>query len=202
MGRRPDAIEALEKAVALKPTADTYSNLGTLYFFEKRYPEAVQTYEKAVEMGGHVAVTWGNLGDAYRYVPGLKEKAAGAYEKAIELTRIALGRNPRDGELHQTLARYLALVGRREEALDESQKAAEMAPENPYVIELDVQIHEVLDMRAEAFKALEKIARTGGSLEMIEDNPDLAGLRSDPRYAKLLKVAAAASEALKKRPGA
>ncbi|MBV9574448.1 MAG: protein kinase, partial [Acidobacteriales bacterium] len=50
LGQWNDAIPSLQKALRLEPTSDTYSNLGTAYFFLKRNDEAIRMFEKAVEV--------------------------------------------------------------------------------------------------------------------------------------------------------
>jgi len=44
------AIPQFQKALTITPDSFSYSNLGTAYFFLKRYDESVKMYEKATEM--------------------------------------------------------------------------------------------------------------------------------------------------------
>jgi len=181
------AVQATEKALSIKATREVYNNLGTYYFFEKRYADAVRTYEQAVELGRKNPSIWGNLADAYRYVPGLEAKAKQAYEEAIVLAREGLSRNPKDEGLLRRSARYCAQLGFQEEALAEIRKARELAPNNALVLESSIQVYELLGKRNEAIQALEDLVRTGGSLQMIVLSPDLEKFRRDPRYAAIMK---------------
>ncbi len=183
----PQAIQTTEKALSIKATSPVYNNLGTYYFLEKRYAEAVRAFEQAVELGKKVPSTWGNLADAYRYVPGLEGKAAQAYEEAIALAREGLSHNPKDWQLLRRLARYHAQLGFRTEALTEIGKARELAPKNALVLESSVQVYELLGMRDEALRALEELVLAEGSLQMIALSPDLEKFRRDPRYAAIMK---------------
>jgi tetratricopeptide (TPR) repeat protein len=183
----PQAIQMTEKALSIKATSQVYTNLGTYYFLAKRYEDAVRMFERAVEMGREIPKSWGNLADAYRYVPGLKDKAKPAYEEAIRLAREGLARNPKDYELLRRLARYHAYLRFRTEALDEIRQARELAPQNAFVLETAVEAYEILGEREEALRALEEMVRAEGSLQSIVLSPDLAKLRSDPRYAAIMK---------------
>lgn len=183
----PQAIQMTEKALSIKPTWMVYNNLGTFYFLERRYADAVRAFEQAVEMGNKIPATWGNLADAYRHVPELKDKAKPAYEQAIRLARQALTQNPKDFDLLRRLARYHSYLGFREEALAEIQQARQLAPQNALVLESSVEAYEIIGEREEALRALEEMVHTEGSLQMIVLSPDLESLRSDPQYAAIMK---------------
>ena len=58
------SIPHFQKALTITPDSETYSNLGTAYFFLKRYDESVKMYQKAAEMTPNDEVLFGNLGDA------------------------------------------------------------------------------------------------------------------------------------------
>jgi serine/threonine protein kinase/tetratricopeptide (TPR) repeat protein len=82
-GKWSESIPQFQKALTLAPDADTYSNLGTAFFFLGRYDEAAKMYEKALQMSGSPdEVSWGNLGNVYRGL-GQTDKARSAYKKAI-----------------------------------------------------------------------------------------------------------------------
>jgi tetratricopeptide (TPR) repeat protein len=49
VGKWSEAIPPFQKALALAPDSPTYSNLGTAYFFLRRYEEAAKMYEKSVQ---------------------------------------------------------------------------------------------------------------------------------------------------------
>lgn len=52
MGDTASARAVFDKSVAIKPDAFTYSNMGTIYFYQRRYADAMATmYEEAIELG-------------------------------------------------------------------------------------------------------------------------------------------------------
>ncbi|MBN1939747.1 MAG: protein kinase, partial [Candidatus Aminicenantes bacterium] len=180
-GRNGEAVQMFQRSLEIKPTADAYSNLGTAFFFDRKYEGAAEMYEKAITLEAGRPVLWGNLGDAYRYVLGGEDKARRAYETAVRLTRDALSLNPVSGNSHKSLARYLVFLGGTDEALVEIARARELLPENPDVLETAVLVYESAGLRDKALEALGGLVKAG-SVELVEINPDLADLRKDARY--------------------
>ncbi len=185
LGRNGEAVEMFQRSLGIKPTAEAYSNLGTVFFFDRKYAEAAEMYEKAIALGANQPVFWGNLADACRFVPGKEEKSRRAYETAVRLTREDIAVNPVNGNFHKSLARYLALLGEKSEALAEIARARELLPESTDVLETAVQVYELSGLRDKALEALGALARTG-SVKLAVVNPDLAELRKDPRYRAMI----------------
>ncbi|MCK4942978.1 MAG: tetratricopeptide repeat protein, partial [Candidatus Aminicenantes bacterium] len=117
-----------EKAIQLKPSAINYSNMGTMLFYQNRFSEARDLYEKAIELGSNEWITWGNLGDSYRYIKGHETQARNAYEKAIKLTEKELKGNEKSATLISTLALYLAKLGNFDQAILKIDQALKQAP--------------------------------------------------------------------------
>jgi serine/threonine-protein kinase len=187
-GRWDDAAAMMKKALAIKPTALGYTNLGTLYFFQGHYSDAVPLMEKAVEMDPAEYRYWGNLGDAYRWTPDYKSKAAGAYKKAIELARQTGNNGAGDADLHATLAGYCAKLPNVTKALAEIAQARRLAPMNPRVLFQSALVYEISGKREQAIGALELSLQAGYSIDEIRTEPELTALRKDPRYLRLDKA--------------
>ena len=62
-----ECIPAFQKSLELEQHSATYSNLGTAYFYLKRYDDAIKMFEKALEMNPNYELAMGNLADAYRW---------------------------------------------------------------------------------------------------------------------------------------
>jgi Flp pilus assembly protein TadD len=106
-------------------------------------------------------------------------KAAGLADQKLKI-------NPNDGSLHKRLARFQSLVGNPAAALAEIEKALKMMPGNSAVWETAIEVYERAGRRVQALQAARKLFEMGGSLELIEKNPDLAALCRDERFAKLV----------------
>ena len=111
LDRYDEAAASFQRALAIRPTGAVYRNLGTLFFFQGRYRDAVSAFQKAVDLGANSYLSWGNLADAMRWTSGYQTKAPDAYRKAIALAKEATNKNPKDAELASTIATYLAKSG-------------------------------------------------------------------------------------------
>jgi tetratricopeptide (TPR) repeat protein len=180
------SIPMFEKSLAILTTPGACSNLGTAFFFKKRFADAARQYQQAIDLGSNDEDIWGNLGDSYRYVPGAGEKARQAYVQAGALSEQKLKINPNDGNLHKRLARFQALIGNRAAALVEIEKALSLMPANAFVWETAVEVYERAGQRGQALEAARKLFDMGGSLELIGKNPDLTLLCRDARFIALL----------------
>lgn len=85
LGRHSEAIEASRKAVNLRPSAESYFNIGLAHFYLKQYREATENYRQAIRLDPY------NAADAY-YAMGLVFRDWGrpdeeiqAYKQAIRL---------------------------------------------------------------------------------------------------------------------
>jgi tetratricopeptide (TPR) repeat protein len=176
-----------EKSLAMRPTPEAYSNLGTLYIMQRRYAEAVPILENAIKMGTASHQIWGNLGEAYSQTPSLAAKAPEAYSMAVKQAEQRLSVNPKDARVRASLAGYLAVLGRKREALAQIEQARRLAPDNQNVLFRSALVYESAGQRDQALRALDAAIANGYSPAEIEGARDLAELRNDPRYRKLVK---------------
>jgi tetratricopeptide (TPR) repeat protein len=85
LGRHGEAIEASKKAVSLRPSAESYFNIGLASYYLKNYREAAENYRQAIRLDPY------NAADAH-YALGLvyrdwnrPEDEIQAYKQAIKL---------------------------------------------------------------------------------------------------------------------
>ena len=95
LGRHSEAIEASKKAVSLRPSAESYFNLGLANYYLKQYREAAENYRQAIRLDpynaadahyalGLVYRDWGRTDDeiqAYKQAIRLKPDYVSAYER-------------------------------------------------------------------------------------------------------------------------
>ena len=182
MGRDDDAVATLQRALEIKPSADTFTNLGTIVFYQGHYGQAVDAFEKAVNIGANQFDNWANLGDAYRWTPGNREKSKQPYQEAIRLVGLEIAKDPKSMELHADLAMYLAKSGDTERALKEIAPVTNVNTQDPAVLYNTAIVYEICGKRDKALNALDQFVRRGGSLNDIKTEPEFVSLRSDPRY--------------------
>ena len=85
LGKHAEALEASKKAVSLRPSAESYFNIGLASFYLKQYKEAAEAYRQSIKLDPY------NSADAY-YALGLvyrdwskPEDEIQAYKQAIRL---------------------------------------------------------------------------------------------------------------------
>jgi tetratricopeptide (TPR) repeat protein len=85
LGRHVEALEASKKAVNLRPSAESYFNIGLASFYLKQYKEAVDGYRQSIKLDPfNSADTYYALGLVYRDWGKVDEEVQ-AYKQAIKL---------------------------------------------------------------------------------------------------------------------
>jgi serine/threonine-protein kinase len=186
LDRTDEAVSTLQRAIEIQPEAVHYTNLGTLRFFQGRYADAARAFERAVEMAPNRYRNWGNLGDAYRWSPGEKAKAPAAYERGIDVLRQQIALKPQDPDLRSTLALYLAKSGKKDDATTELSALDWKKTKSGAVLFRVAVAYEVSGRRDEAIEALGASVKAGYSLREVRDEAELASLRNDVRYHRLI----------------
>jgi tetratricopeptide (TPR) repeat protein len=185
LGRYTEADKALQKVIAIAPSAAAYSNLGTSQFAQHRYGAAVMWFEKAVKLSSNDDRLWRNLGDAYAKVAALANKAPDAYRHAIALAQKQVNVNPSNADARTALALYYAKVGDRTHALANLQISADNAALSSEIELRVADTYELMGDRNRAFEWLATAIRSGLSFKQIEDDPDLEQLRRDSQFTEL-----------------
>ena len=190
---RPDeAASILQRALEVRPSAPTYTNLGTIRFFQGRYTDAVLAFEKAVELGATSHQFWGNLGDGYRWAPGRRQDAPAAYRRAVDLIQPQLATKPGDADLQTRHALYLIKLGDRESALEAVAGIADRPDLTAQMLYRLTVIYELADERDRALAALQRALKAGYAAKDLANEPELTALRTDARYYRVLDAAAMA----------
>ena len=187
MSRDDLSEEMFLKSIAIKPNANACSNLGSMYFYQRRYSDSVAMFEEAVNLDKEDYRIWANLADAYRYTPGYQEKSPESYKHAIQLAEELLQIKQFDSHLHSNLAYYHAVLGNNKKALSEILKARELAPNDVWVLIDCVKAFELINQRDKALECLDVYIQSGGPMEEVYKEPDLSKLRTDPRFQQLVE---------------
>ena len=83
-GKRLEAVEAIQHALAIRPDADGFYNLGVMFSEQRRYLDAVGCYRDSLRHRPNDVDTYNNLGNALKDLGELNE-AAECYQKAIRI---------------------------------------------------------------------------------------------------------------------
>jgi len=124
MGRSHDAVELIEKSLALVPdVADWYNNLGIVLQGSGHLDKAIETYHRAIAIDPGHANAHSNLGVLLR-ATGKPDAAEAAYRTAIRL-------DPEHIDAHTNLGVLLYGLKRREEAVACFCRVITLRPKHP-----------------------------------------------------------------------
>ncbi len=101
LGRHAEAIEASKKAVSLRPSSESYFNIGLASYYLKNYREAAENYRQSIKLDPY------NAADAY-YALGLVYRDWGRPEEEIQAYKQAIRLKPDYTSAYERLgSRYL-----------------------------------------------------------------------------------------------
>ncbi|WP_371765372.1 protein kinase [Massilia sp.] len=183
--RADEAARILQQGLQLRPNFVLYTNLGNVLFLRGDYIGAADAFKEAVSSpygapGNYLA--WANLGDTLLWIPGRRQEARQAYDKARRLLETRLQRAPNDVVLVSRMGLYSARAGDEAGALPLARHAVELAPGSADVQFRASLTYELLGQRALALEAISKALRLGYPREYVDAEPDLVDLRRDRDY--------------------
>ncbi len=101
LGKHAEALEASKRAVVLRPSAESYFNIGLANFYLKQYKEASEAYRQSIKLDPY------NAADAY-YALGLVYRDWGKADEEIQAYKAAIRLRPDYTVAYERLgARYL-----------------------------------------------------------------------------------------------
>jgi len=182
MRRFDEAVAESKRAVELEPTSVFYNrNVAMMLYYARRYDEAIEQCRKTLELDPTMPTVYGWLGNAY-WQKGLYEQAI---EADLKRREIVVGS---DLETAAALKAAYAASGWRgylRKQLDLAEERAKQRYINPFVFARD---YALLGETDQAFSWLEKSQEEHGWwITTLNADPAFDGLRSDPRYANLLR---------------
>lgn len=123
-----------EKALRIKPNyPEAINNLGTIYYAQRNYKQAVKLYRRALKSMPRSATVYNNLGAAY-FAQGKFDRGAAAYRSAFSIDPAvfstasyqgiaALGSAQQQAEQNYCLAELFARAGMMDRAVQYLRKA-------------------------------------------------------------------------------
>jgi TolB-like protein/Tfp pilus assembly protein PilF len=181
MGRYEEGFTEVKRAVRLDPHPMTFQILGSILFFAaRRFNQAVEQFEKALEADARFAQAHSMLGLTYAYLSKPESGIAHA-RRAVELSKGA-------PFFVAMLGGVYAAAGYREEAqniLDQLQELAKQRYVQPYAVGV---LCAALGKKNEALRWLETACMGHDPLMVcLKTDPRFDNLRSDPRLQDLLR---------------
>ncbi len=183
-GKYQEAIPYYQKCLQIQPYWSTYGNLGTAYFFLKQYPNAVQAFEKAIELNPNDTLTMVNLADGYR-ATGQLDKASATYQQAISVGFKELETNPQNADVLDAIALSYAKLGKAKEADSFMTRARGIDKKNVGFIYDQARMNAQLGRSKEALKSLREAIENNYSCQYVAGDPDLESIRSTDEFKAL-----------------
>jgi Flp pilus assembly protein TadD len=111
------------------------------------------------------------------------------YKQAISLADKQLKVNPRDADVLSSLALWHSRIGDAVEARRFLGAALQASPNDVDILRIACLVHLEAGEKKESIKWLEKAVRAGYPREQLAANPELASLRSEPEFGRLVAEA-------------
>src|SRR5688500_4263181 len=156
LGRHAEAIEASKKAVSLRPSAESYFNIGLASYYLKQYRESAEAYRASIRLDpynaadayyalGLVYRDWGKADEeiqAYKQAIKLKPDYISAYERlgsryfrskkcaeAAEIYKQLSSLKPADATANNSLGETYLEMSKFNEALENFRQAIRLKPD-------------------------------------------------------------------------
>ena len=192
MGELDKADEALTKALKLGPDSwEVNREAARIYYFQRRLNDAVRHYEKAVELDENDYHSWGMLASAYEAM-GNREGLLHAAKMVVTRSERVIAQDPTNSAALGIGASGLAILGERDRFDEWVERALLLSPDNQimrYNFACAIAVYwkdknRALDLLEPVFKW-----QPSNMLRNIVTDPDLDGLRCEPRFQKMLETA-------------
>jgi TolB-like protein/DNA-binding winged helix-turn-helix (wHTH) protein/Tfp pilus assembly protein PilF len=182
LGRLSDSVREMKRAQELDPLSPTNNTaLGMILVYARQFPASLDYCYRAAELAPNEAPVQENLAIAYA-LNGMYQQAIEHYQRVGEL-------NPeRKGDTLAWVATVLVSAGRKPEAdsmMPEILGLATAGKADPYNIAV---LYAARGEKKSAFEWFAKALETGQMISpLIRYDPQLDALRSDNRFAALLR---------------
>jgi tetratricopeptide (TPR) repeat protein len=121
LGRHAEALEASKKAVNLRPSAESYFNIGLANFYLKQYKEAAEAYRQSIRIDPY------NSADAY-YALGLVYRDWGKADDEIQAYKQAIRLRPDYTDAYERLGSRYMKSKKFNEAIDVFRQISTLKP--------------------------------------------------------------------------
>ena len=180
-----ESIAEAQRAQELDPLSpEIVAQAGIVYLYTRRYDESIVQYHKALDLNPNLPVVRALLSWSYA-MKGMYPQALAEYDKIADTDKAVAAENQ---FVASGLGWVYAVSGRRAEALKIAQELKDLSSRTYVDFYPLGGIYAGLGDKDEAFRLLEKgYAEHSATMPWLAIDVYWYGLRSDPRYADLLR---------------
>jgi TolB-like protein/Flp pilus assembly protein TadD len=187
-GKLEEASASSRKAIELDPDDFiAHWTLGRIHFTNGELEQALGPFRRVIELKPGFYAAYADVAQTCAGL-GMKAEAEEASRQLLELLPNYLLQNPDDSRARMYYAITLAEKGRKEEAIDEGNKALELSPGDPMMLYNCACLYSQLGEVGRAVETLRQ-AIAGGyeNFGWMKHDPDLDALRADPGFMALVE---------------
>jgi serine/threonine protein kinase/Tfp pilus assembly protein PilF len=178
-----EAEESFSKAMKLEPKmfeAPYWYGMGLMA--EGRFEDAVKMFDRASNLRPEDYQSAHFMGQAYHAL-GMKDRQEEQLRRGLKLMESSLELNPDDARAANLAASVFAILGEEENAVKYGERSLAIDPEDPMLLYNVACMYSSLGRTDQAISCLERSVDKGfGHREWIDNDPDLAPLRDNPKY--------------------
>jgi len=180
VGRFDEAIIEIRKAQEIDPLSPIINaSAGWVFYYARQYDQAIEQERKALEIDPNFALAHGRLAQAY--------EQKGMYKDAIEEYLRALTLSGENQEEIAALRQAYTVSGMRGFWQKQLDLAIERSKRQHVSASVIAGYYAHLGEREQAIQWLEKAYEERDALSWLKGDPRWDGLRSDPRFADLMR---------------
>lgn len=175
-GQVDEAVRTFERSLAIEPSSGAHANLGTLYYYQGRFQDAVTQYEGAQALASHAHSVVSGLADALWQVPGRRPEAVRLYQRACGLAESELKIDPTDAAGWAALAYYSGRSGNAAGASRALARAEVLGEKDMYAQVYIALTQADRNDRVAAADAIARAEQLGYSRKLLLADPQLGPL--------------------------
>jgi len=184
-GKVDKALDLYKRSLEIRSSYEALSSMGTIYYYIKNYPKAVEMYEKVLAINNTDRRNWGYLGYAYLRSGKDSSKVRKAMKKAITFTEQELEVKPSNQKLLGELAGYHLTIGNKEKSREILQKFISLGDMNSENRKTVIHSYERLGERDSALHWVKKSLSEGDDISVLKRLEETEKLFQDPRFKEL-----------------
>ena len=184
LGDDGNAERHLKTSIELQPSYAAYTNLGTLFYGQRRWEESVAMTQKALAINDNDWRAWSNLGLAYEWLNN-EIAAEDAFGKELERLEPFAKSNGGDAQIEAELGLLYSRHNARSKSVPLIEAALARAPEDPGILASAAEIYENLGDRRRALELVKQALAQGWTVPQLENDPGQQKLILDSRFREI-----------------